>query len=69
MLYFLSLDVNKDYKEFCYRCHGDAKVFYSGKLKTKDLRGSIKGMYLAVGEKADKTRIDNMLKFAKGFKK
>ncbi len=65
----LLLDSKVDYKDYCKNCHGDAKSFYSGIMKTKDLPNTIDVMMKNYGQEIySKKRVVEMLKYAKSFK-
>lgn len=69
-LFILLLDSKTEYNDRCKKCHDSANVFFSSKLKTKDLRTTIFNMYMVdSSEKPSKLQVDNMLKYAKSFKK
>lgn len=66
---FLLIDSKVDYNNYCKSCHGDAKSFYSGTLKTKNLSDTVDIMFKNYGqEKYSKKNVSSMVKFAKSFK-
>jgi len=66
---FLLIDSKVDYNNYCKSCHGDAKSFYSGTLKTKNLSDTVDIMFKNYGqEKYSKKNVSSMIKFAKSFK-
>jgi len=66
---FLLIDSKVDYNNYCKSCHGDAKSFYSGTLKTKNLSDTVDIMFMNYGqEKYSKKNVSSMIKFAKSFK-
>lgn len=68
-LFFLS-DISLEYDEKCKKCHEPAKILFSSKMKTKDLRKTIYDMYRRDSSgKPTKAQVDGMLKYAKSFKK
>ena len=67
--FLILLDSKVDFNLYCKSCHGDAKSFYSGKLKTKDLPSTIDVMMKNYGEEVySKKNVSSMLKYAKSFK-
>ena len=67
--FLLLLDSKVDFKDYCKSCHGDAKSFYSGVIKTKDLPVNIDVMRKNYGQEIySKKRVADMLKYAKSFK-
>lgn len=63
------LDSKVDYANYCKVCHGDAKSFYSGNLKTKNLSNTIDVMLKNYGQEIySKKNVAEMTKFAKSFK-
>ena len=48
--FMLLLDSKVDYKDYCKSCHGDAKSFYSGIIKTKDLPNTVDVMMKNYGQ-------------------
>ncbi len=67
--FLLLLDSKVDFKDYCKSCHGDAKSFYSGVIKTKDLPNNINVMMKNYGQEIySKKRVAEMLKYAKSFK-
>lgn len=63
-------NVKKDYIMNCQNCHSSADKFFTGKLKTKDLYGTIKDMYLyQVGVKPSEKSLKDMYNYARSFKK
>ncbi len=63
------LDSKIDYANYCKVCHGDAKSFYSGNLKTKNLSNTIDVMLKNYGQEIySKKSVTDMTKFAKSFK-
>jgi len=67
--FLLLFDSKVDYVNYCKNCHGDAKSFYSGPLKTKNLSDTVDIMFKNYGqEKYSKKNVSSMVKFAKSFK-
>ncbi len=67
--FIILLDSKLDYIKYCKSCHGDAKSFYSGTIKTKNLTSTIDIMMKNYGNEIySKKKVDEMIKFAKSFK-
>ncbi len=67
--FLILLDSKAVYTNYCKTCHGDAKSFYSGNLKTQNLSNTIDVMLKNYGQEIySKKSVTDMTKFAKSFK-
>lgn len=67
--FFILLDSKVVFDNYCKSCHGEAKSFYSGTLKTKNLPKTIDIMIKNYGNEVySKKNVSDMLKYARSFK-